>query len=1258
MNIVADGNYLSELRVNLGSTLSLSSNITGEQGVLSCRWLLYNGNDGFNTSLDLPSAAVSKTSLDLSSSSLIGDGGNFPLVVLLSPSVFVPGDAYVFRLTVSTSLSPVVMYDDIIVVINVPPSQGHMRALPLRGFGLVTNFTLTAVGWVSTSDSYPLHYQFSYEAAPRSFALRIPSSDAVSAEIYSLLPSGTKAFNFTVTLFVKVHDSLNASAVANSSLIVLPAPDYTPLSLLDIVTGSADEYLTSTVISTLNSNSTLLAGIGGYCVTDNDCVSNSCRAFTCVAPLDGQAVCPSSVNSSECSGRGRCLYLNDVGRLLGSCLANNTLCAARCQCDIGYLGAGCEFTIIEFQEQDQVRNRACKNLRNGQLTANSMAILASTYLAGSASANTTTTCLKTLLNITACPHPWARRYYFEPWAQILSNLTEFVFLGQYYGLFNAAVTGLSISDAMITFIQAVTPALYDGMVTSYHASAFDVVLQAVPWYELYNATLRAGESSIALPSSGLDVCRGESLSTAVSVMQWNLNPYSNSSNLVTPLLRLTTETQSQRHYYSNETFFIELPFASTQHLLTKAESPHNYTIPVCQERKLAGSGYGDCGCTLTSFSKNSTVFECLITKICLTPAGPTAQPSFNGASYSTSINTTSLVSFNILETGALLDSITLEIANTFATPVSLNINSVQGQVVMSVVGFWIVLVIGGIIYFHRWDELDRRILLYSKPMAKRKTMTLNEVVELREAIDSAFQERAPITEEQILGEEHVEYHRRRQFFRVARSLSLILCGFFVDQSNRTEMSLLVGGHAIPRFLRALRAFHPLLWFFSNRSMQKTRVIRFITTCKALLLTIFISTILFSIYFPSNSVCSTHTDPGTCLSVPSKILSGQSECGWDASQRHCYVEPPPRSASFVISVSIITTVLMAPFDLLFYAVLNMVCNRQPAFDRVTNILSSGSNYAYYSARYTGTMELEVSVREEELVISTVLNIFRLFISRQVRGQATSEERRRIEHLMSKFGLRLINGDVQLGHLSSYRFNSVRQCIGHHIRKAKREAHSIIENTLNLPDSDERSRYLLQMYILEHFDPITQLSLRRQFLHFLTDRPILIHPFPWILGWIFELTCVAFFIFWILTWGSAATMDSVSSWSKNFGLSILLEVVLVSLIRIFLINLFVVETARPMLRRIHMYLTRLLETDKSLSVDDGNSAIYFYISPSLVASRDPFLRDVSSGDILRRTNDAEEHQLFQRNLYATQEFEEEQFQDVLIREQYSLEPERLP
>ena len=136
-----------------------------------------------------------------------------------------------------------------------------------------------------------------------------------------------------------------------------------------------------------------------------------------------------------------------------------------------------------------------------------------------------------------------------------------------------------------------------------------------------------------------------------------------------------------------------------------------------------------------------------------------------------------------------------------------------------------------------------------------------------------------------------------------------------------------------------------------------------------------------------------------------------------------------------------------------------------------------------------------------------------------------------------------------------------------------------------------------------------------MHYVLEPPASVHPLTWILAWLFEVFCVLFFVTWILQWGFQANTHSVSSWGINCALTLVSEIFLVNSIRIFFLNVFVVELSRPMLKKLYEYLRHLksvesqeMSLDTSIKVEQGSerlkielySTIEKHTTPSLIAA----------------------------------------------------------
>jgi hypothetical protein len=112
-------------------------------------------------------------------------------------------------------------------------------------------------------------------------------------------------------------------------------------------------------------------------------------------------------------------------------------------------------------------------------------------------------------------------------------------------------------------------------------------------------------------------------------------------------------------------------------------------------------------------------------------------------------------------------------------------------------------------------------------------------------------------------------------------------------------------------LRTLRKTHYFSQMFFEASIKNSRTLRFLEMSRVILLGVFVDTLFFGIYFPSDSTCAVYTSRVDCEAEPSKVISGSSLCVWqDAS---CSIQPPPASVLFTLMSSFIILIFIIPMD---------------------------------------------------------------------------------------------------------------------------------------------------------------------------------------------------------------------------------------------------------------------------------------------------------------------------------------------------------
>jgi hypothetical protein len=126
--------------------------------------------------------------------------------------------------------------------------------------------------------------------------------------------------------------------------------------------------------------------------------------------------------------------------------------------------------------------------------------------------------------------------------------------------------------------------------------------------------------------------------------------------------------------------------------------------------------------------------------------------------------------------------------------------------------------------------------------------------------------------------------------------------------------------------------HAMLKSFFGMSLQRSRVIRFLTFCKGLLFDLFFDTIIFGVLYPSDNNCRTLIDQVTCTHAISQV-SGIPVCAWNQGGNSCHLNPPPRLWDFILIVAIFTTTISKPFGIIFDLLIDRVLTKRPRLEEI-------------------------------------------------------------------------------------------------------------------------------------------------------------------------------------------------------------------------------------------------------------------------------------------------------------------------------------
>ena len=104
------------------------------------------------------------------------------------------------------------------------------------------------------------------------------------------------------------------------------------------------------------------------------------------------------------------------------------------------------------------------------------------------------------------------------------------------------------------------------------------------------------------------------------------------------------------------------------------------------------------------------------------------------------------------------------------------------------------------------------------------------------------------------------------------------------------------------------------FYFADAALSKSRLVRWLETCRGILINVFLYTLFFSVLYPPPTACAIYQDKATCLTPMSKFSSGSTLCSWSKSDG-CTVTPPPSSLTFSLMVTLVMYIIGIPLDIL-------------------------------------------------------------------------------------------------------------------------------------------------------------------------------------------------------------------------------------------------------------------------------------------------------------------------------------------------------
>ena len=1012
-----------------------------------------------------------------------------------------------------------------------------------------------------------------------------------------------------------------------------------------------------------------LLPLGAACNAHQDCVFNMCsEEGKCSAP---EQLCPVDDNGLECGGsdRGNCEYIIG-GRQVRSteCSVIDTACRPRCSCFSDYGGSACQLSSDQAMIRSAVREDMCRLLTESTTYHDSSSTIIGSVVSSLNSvfdANDVITvsgkeaCKDSLMTLLNASTDDSGASYFDMTSP--STATTFVtVLSKFAVLGNATF----LNNATSTFVSAALGGMAHGqadmMITSDNlnlrlsrALVSDVIteIQTVPQS---SAELAYGKLPVSMQftEDGAS-CDDGSGYLSMSMGTFSSVPYEtkDTNQAISSLLRLETiiasDTTAVKRRLSNgpqqSAYYISFPFSQQQQFTNSTYETtdinghavviRNETIPQCtQYFDGASIESKECsGCTAAYFSNDTVTFSCVnIANVCnsafaLRKLAVDDDTSKTDDYYASSLD--QQAKNTVYQTAAVGKAV----ASTFVAVLSIDpfaIDVEQAKGILAFVGSLVVLSMGGLLFFGRWDRQDKEYFL------KHRTKALMDRVNnfaMTEHLD-------------IVGEDIAELVSKRLKGMIMRSMP-------IEIEEVSQMSFFKRYFVHP-FLQHHEYFLPA----GKPSLVNTRTTRWTSFCFAALLTMFLDTLFYSTFYADNGTCESYLDETSCLSEPNSVGYGSStKCLWDA-ENGCSLAPPPATTMFSIIVSIINMLIALPISFLFDFLLTKICAKWPDWGGwkwcgfITNHVEmhndNQNGYTMLTMRsivqdmihMTPQMDsllkilqkLTISlqqliqidkadvVSEMRVVLTKAQSYFDYPLAQRKRASVweltqtrpgVSMLRLKWNRVLMYLGLKNSKDKITPHNLNSLKLQRLQQGLEKVREQSKAIVKSITgEDEVTETDATLEKKYsfsailgmanlrkeddieekepiwdqedgidfnqdLLQHFILEQLSPLHRYALKRQcFAHdYLV--PERIRAVYWVLAWVMVVGSMLFFIYWTFAWCVFSGNAAFKSWSNTLLANYLQDILLMQVVKVYVIYISTQGAVIPRLLVIQSTLENL-------------------------------------------------------------------------------------
>lgn len=572
--------------------------------------------------------------------------------------------------------------------------------------------------------------------------------------------------------------------------------------------------------------------LGDPCTIGARCALGVCVLGRC-ADSEKPRTCASAVEGRVCSGHGSCRFADAYSSAVDRCMSSEGHCWATCVCEEEFGGADCG---APKAVRLRTISSACTYLKALAENLDSSIDVVSALVASLqqsftddelSSAPVVEVCIGALTTISSSLQSTvalddAGRRTLSQALGVLSMLSTAV--GRLARLASSMVEGRAFASRLDNVTRSIADSALSRMAPGQsHFELSSRYLKMSLHNRLLSTTAGLNFSASDSPSAatitidsanGLGECgtfSGGYASFAVSEM--SVLPYRNSESVTSGLVRWYSpesrgsdgSLERSASDRGNSNFTLRIPFTRTQAFYSVASSRFsNVTFPDCSVRQ--DEQFVPCECDLQSYNNNSATFYCssLPSSIC-----PREDGRLPGGGSRVSVDK----QFSTVTT-SLLRIFVLTLTQSSASSVDWQ----SAGPVFALFLFLLLAFVGGIVYFGRWDALDRRVVVYGlrsrvrERSARMSALPDAKLFVIRERYDELFRSGGEIdVNSSAFTDEDLELDRRWRCKLPLVSRFLM----FVRSVRSSGTSLLRSSDSGHRFLQCLLRFHPFLWSFTG-----------------------------------------------------------------------------------------------------------------------------------------------------------------------------------------------------------------------------------------------------------------------------------------------------------------------------------------------------------------------------------------------------------------------------------------------------------